>query len=218
MALLVYAHPYPSRSQANRTLLEAVRDLEGLVTHSLYDSYPDFDIDVAKEQAALSAANVIVWQHPMHWYSVPSLLKHWFDKVLLRGWAYGTGGTALHGKQCLWVTTTGGDERAFSPEGMHSFPFASFVPVIEQTARFCGMHWQPPVVLHSAHRTSSLDLGLAAQRYRQSLSQLITEFETKPALEAKARAESEARAASAAGSQAASQETSAADATLEGAQ
>ena len=89
--------------------------------------------------------------HPLFWYSVPALLKHWIDKVLAYGWAYGEGGTALAGKHCLWVPTTGGDEQAYTPSGIHAHPFASFVPAIEQTARFCGMHWEPPHVVHDAN-------------------------------------------------------------------
>nr|WP_230544290.1 NAD(P)H-dependent oxidoreductase [Escherichia coli] len=34
----------------------------------------------------------------MQWYSIPPLLKLWIDKVFSHGWAYGHGGTALHGK------------------------------------------------------------------------------------------------------------------------
>src|SRR5688572_14060703 len=90
--LLIYAHPYPDRSIANRKLLEAVDGLQGVAIRSLYDLYPTFDIDVSSEQKALRGAQVVVLQHPMYWYSVPSLLKHWFDKVLARGFAYGQGG------------------------------------------------------------------------------------------------------------------------------
>jgi glutathione-regulated potassium-efflux system ancillary protein KefF len=173
MVVLVFAHPYPDRSRANRRLLEAVSDLDGLDVHSLYDTYPSFDIDVPAEQAALERAQVIVWQHPMYWYSVPGLLKHWFDKVLVRGWAYGDGGTALRGKRCLWVTTTGGDELAFSESGMHSRPFAAYVPVVEQTAVFCGMHWEEPIVMQGAHRVSDAALDAAAATYRARLTGLI---------------------------------------------
>jgi glutathione-regulated potassium-efflux system ancillary protein KefF len=172
MIALIYAHPYPDRSRANRILLEAVRDLPALELRSLYDLYPDFGIDVEAEQALLLEADLIVWQHPLYWYSVPGLMKHWFDKVLARGWAYGEDGDALAGKTCLWVTTTGGDEAAFSPEGMHAFPFGAFVPPIEQTARFCQMHWAPPLVLHGAHRVGIQGLRAAAERYRHTLSTL----------------------------------------------
>jgi glutathione-regulated potassium-efflux system ancillary protein KefF len=183
MALLVYAHPYPDRSRANRTLIEAVSDLPGLQVHSLYDQYPGFDIDVLTEQALLSEHELLIWQHPMYWYSVPGLLKHWFDTVLVRGWAYGAGGTALHNKRCLWVCTTGGDTSAFTSDGMHAFGFDSFVPAIQQTARFCGMKWQEPLVVHSAHRASLDDLKQTALNYRIQLKGLI---ELEPSRQMKA--------------------------------
>src|SRR5690349_11399625 len=145
MFALIYAHPYPDRSRANRALLGAVAGLPEPEVRSLYDLYPDFGIDVEAEQELLLKAQLIVWQHPLYWYSVPGLLKHWFDKVLARGWAYGEGGTALRGKRCLWVSTTGGDAASFSAAGMHQHPFASFVAPVEQTARFCGMEWLEPI-------------------------------------------------------------------------
>jgi glutathione-regulated potassium-efflux system ancillary protein KefF len=172
---LVFAHPYPARSRANRALLDSVRDLEGVELHSLYDEYPDFDIDVQREQAALVSASIIVWQHPVYWYTVPGLLKHWFDKVLLRGFAYGEGGTALRGKRCLWVATAGGDDDAYSAAGMHGHPFETFVPVVEQTALFCGMRWEPPIVLKSSHRVSGAELERASREYRARLSTLLAD-------------------------------------------
>ena len=166
---LVFAHPYPNRSRANRTLIAAVRDLPGVEVRSLYDLYPDFGIDIEAEQAALARARIVVLQHPLYWYSVPGLLKHWFDKVLAHGWAYGEGGNALEGKTCFWVASTGGDDHAFSSSGMHAHPFASFIPPIEQTARFCKMQWEPPLLLHGAHRVSDQALSEHAQRYRERL-------------------------------------------------
>lgn len=174
MICLVYAHPYPNRSRANRALLEAVRDVPGIEIRSLYDLYPDFGIDIELEQEALSRADLIVWQHPLYWYSVPGLMKHWFDKVLAHGWAYGEGGTALQSKACLWVTTTGGDEAAFLPTGMHAHVFSSFVPPVEQTARFCGMRWEPPLIVHGAHRVPDRVLAEQAASYRDRLITLST--------------------------------------------
>jgi glutathione-regulated potassium-efflux system ancillary protein KefF len=173
---LVFAHPYPNRSRANRTLLAAVRDVPGVEVRSLYDLYPDFGIDIEAEQAALARAQIVVFQHPLYWYSVPGLLKHWFDKVLAHGWAYGEGGNALEGKACFWVASTGGDDNAFSKSGMHAHPFASFVAPIEQTARFCKMQWEPPFLLHGAHRISDQALSEQAQRYRDRLLTLSARF------------------------------------------
>ena len=120
-------------------MMEAVADAPGVEVRSLYAMYPDFGIDVEAEQDALVRAKLIVLQHPLYWYTVPGLMKHWFDKVLARGFAYGDGGRALHGKRCLWVVTTGGDEHAFSDEGMHRRSFESYLTPIRQVAEFCGI-------------------------------------------------------------------------------
>jgi glutathione-regulated potassium-efflux system ancillary protein KefF len=159
--LVVFAHPYPSRSRACAALLAALEGLEQAQVRSLYDRYPDFDVDAAAEQEALERAGLVVLLHPMYWYGAPGLLKHWFDTVLVKGWAHGRGGTALAGKDCLWVVTTGGDEEAFTPSGRHAHPFADFVAPIEQTARYCGMNWLPPHAVHGAHELS--DEALAAR-------------------------------------------------------
>src|SRR5687768_12986761 len=107
--LVLQAHPYPDRSRANRALERAIEGIPGVDIRSLYDLYPDFSIDVAAEQSALLACSVVVWQHPLSWYTVPALLKLWFEKVLTTGWAYGEGGRAIAGKRCLWVVTTDTD-------------------------------------------------------------------------------------------------------------
>lgn len=179
MILIIHAHPYPQHSRACRALLEAARDLADVEVRSLYDLYPDFDIDAAAEQAALTRAGAVVWLHPIYWYSVPAMLKHWFEVVLVRGWAYGQDGDALRGKRCLWVATTGGDDAAYSPGGMHEKPFGKFTPPIEQTARFCGMQWLPPVVVHGAHTVSDSQLLAAAQDFRRRLVALQGELQNE---------------------------------------
>ena len=177
---LVFAHPYPQRSRANRSLLEAVRDLPEVQVRSLYDLYPDFAIDVEVEQEALSRARIVVWQNPIYWYSVPPLLKLWFDKVLAYGWAYGEGEQALRGKVCQWVTTTGGDPAAWRLQGQHGHPFERFVTPIEQTANFCGMRWESPLVVYGSHRISSAQLHQAGHDYRERLLALVARESGEP--------------------------------------
>lgn len=171
--VVVYAHPYPDRSRANRVLFDAVRSLDRVDARPIYDLYPDFDIDIEAEQKALAAAHTIVWQHPLYWYTVPALLKLWWEKVLAHGWAYGEGGRQLVGKRCLWVATTGGDDASYGEGGMHQLPFSSFEPVVAQTARFCGMQWLEPVVVHAAHRIGDEELFRWAGVYRERLLSLF---------------------------------------------
>jgi glutathione-regulated potassium-efflux system ancillary protein KefF len=170
---LIYAHPYPDRSRANRVLLASVKDMPGLEVRSLYDLYPDFSIDVEAEREALLRSDIIVWQTPFYWYGLPALMHLWIEKVLAHGWAYGQGGTAVRGKTALWATTTGAPLAAYEPGQIHGHPFDTYVPAISQTARFCGMRWAgPPVTVHGAHRVSDDDLVEAGERYRARLDAL----------------------------------------------
>lgn len=147
MILIIYAHPYPHHSHANKRMLEQARTLEGVEIRSLYQLYPDFNIDIAAEQEALSRADLIVWQHPMQWYSIPPLLKLWIDKVLSHGWAYGHGGKALHGKHLLWAVTTGGGESHFEIGAHPGFDVLS--QPLQATAIYCGLNWL--TVCHALH-------------------------------------------------------------------
>lgn len=175
MILIIHAHPYPSRSRATHALLQAALTLPEVTVHSLYERYPDFDIDIAAEQAALTRAHLTVWLHPLYWYSVPGMMKHYFDKVLALGFAYGgnqegTGrGHALRGKHCLWAPSTGGDNEAYSTTGIHANAFAEFATPIEMTARFCGMFWQPPFAVHGAHVISDDELSTKADAFKLRL-------------------------------------------------
>ena len=170
--LVVHAHPYPKRSRAGRALLDAVRDLPDLTVRSLYDLYPDFGIDVATEQQALRDASAVVWQSPFYWYGVPSLLTLWFEKVLDHGFAYGPDARGVAGKPLLWVTTTGTPLSAYRVDDIHHQPFEAFVPPVQETARFCGMHWQPPIIVHGAHEISDEELATHANTYRTRVQAL----------------------------------------------
>lgn len=175
--VVIHAHPRPGHSVITRDLLQVFQAEPGVDCRSLYELYPDFDIDVAAEQQALLRASLIVWVAPVHWYGVPALMKHWIDEVLLHGWAYGSGGTALQGKTVWWVCSAGAPQIAYAAGGVHMRPFADFVPPIEHTARFCGMGWLPPFVVYGGHSTppdrrvaQARQLALRFAQHREQLA------------------------------------------------
>jgi glutathione-regulated potassium-efflux system ancillary protein KefF len=167
--LILYAHPSHHLSRVNRRLIDAAQSLPNVTLHDLYECYPDFHIDVAQEQTLLAEADLIVFQHPVQWYSMPSLLKEWVDVVLEDGWAYGPGGTALHGKDFWLVVSTGGVHESYDTGAYHGHPFAAFLPPYRQTAALCGMRWQEPLILHGARQASDAAIGAHAQDYLHRL-------------------------------------------------
>jgi glutathione-regulated potassium-efflux system ancillary protein KefG len=92
--LILLAHPSYNRSNANKALIQALRKVEGLRVHDLYQQYPNMFIDVPYEQRLLLEHDIIVFQHPLYWYSCPAILKEWMDQVLEYGFAFGPDGNA----------------------------------------------------------------------------------------------------------------------------
>lgn len=128
-------------------MADAIAGLDGVSTVDLYAEYPDFQIDIDREQQRLRSHDVIVFQHPLYWYSTPSILKEWQDLVLEYGFAYGSHGTALQGKIFLDALTAGGAEAAYRAEGYNHFTIRELLHPLEQTALLCGMVYLPPFAL-----------------------------------------------------------------------
>jgi glutathione-regulated potassium-efflux system ancillary protein KefG len=170
--LILFAHPALEKSRVNRRLADAVRDLEGVTFNDLYECYPEFDVDVGREQELLLAHDLIVLQHPFYWYSTPALLKQWEDLVLAHGWAYGTDGTALEGKTVLSTITTGGREEAYQIGGHNRFTIRQLLAPIEQTAYLCGMEYLPPFVTHGTHHMTPDEIARHSDDYRQVIEAL----------------------------------------------
>jgi putative NADPH-quinone reductase len=169
--VVYFAHLDIERSVINRKLCDAVRDLPQVNFRDLHELYPEFFIDVAKEQTVLRDADLIVFQHPIYWYGAPAIFKHFLDTVLLRGFAYGPEGTALQGKDFLLVVSTGAAAEEYQTGGIHHYPFEEFIRPIEQIVRFCGMQYLPPLVLHGGHSLSQDVIDAHAARYRRMLEE-----------------------------------------------
>jgi len=173
--LVLVAHPQKEQSRVNRQLELAARAVAAkgpgsVVVRDLYALYPDYLIDVAAEQAALSKAQLLVWQLPVHWYGPTPLLKLWMAEVLAFGWAYGPSGEALRGKDLWLVASTGGPEDSYHPASYNRYFFDAFMPPLEQTAALCGMRFLPPLVLHGAHRAGDAEVQSHAAVYSERLA------------------------------------------------
>jgi glutathione-regulated potassium-efflux system ancillary protein KefF len=186
--LVLVAHPQIEHSHVNHRLMRAaaLAAPPRIEVRDLYALYPDYLIDVPAEQALLASARLVVWQHPIHWYGMPPMMKLWLDEVFTFGWAYGPGGDRLRGKDLWLVASTGGPQESYRPEGTNRYFFDAFLPPYEQTAALAGMRFLPPLLIHGAHRVGEAELSAHEQTYAQRLSSFpdwpeITELEPEQA-------------------------------------
>lgn len=168
--LIVLAHPDLAHSRINAPLAAGVADVPGVTVRHLDALYPDGAIDIEAEQRELEAADTIVLQYPTYWYSTPGLLKTWLDTVLLRGWAYGSSAPGvLKGKGLRVVTSTGGIEAAYSPEGFHGWEIDDVLIPLKAIARRLGMRWLEPLVVHGVRDVTPDELDGYVANYRRML-------------------------------------------------
>lgn len=173
--LILFAHPALEKSRINIKLAAAVKKLSDITFNNLYENYPDFYIDVVKEQQMLLMHDIIVWQHPFYWYSSPALLKEWFDLVLQHGFAYGEKGRALEGKKVLSIVSTGGRSEVYTREGRNHYSIIQFLVPFKQSANLCRMEYLPPYIIHGSHSITEAEIDQHVMQYVQLLSDLRDE-------------------------------------------
>ena len=145
--LVVSGHPDYKHSLANRAILDEFHRLVPSAEIIYLDAlYPDFNIDVETEQKRLLEADTVIFEFPFWWYSAPSLMRRYFEMVLSHGFAYGSTGTALHGKRLILSFTTGAPEVAYSPEGYQHYDIGAFIPQFKALSNLCGFVWEEPEI------------------------------------------------------------------------
>jgi len=170
--LILFAHPALQNSRVNRNLIKYVTDIDGVTFHDLYEVYPDFNIDVTHEQNLLLEKDIIIFHHPLLWFSMPAILREWMDLVLQHMWAYGKTGMALKGKKLFNVTTVGGRESLFQHDGFHGNTIMEFFAPIRQAARVCGMDYLPPFAVYGTRTITKEEIEKEGENYQKLLISL----------------------------------------------
>lgn len=143
--------------------------------------------DVAAEQRKLLWADAVILQFPLWWFSMPAILKGWFERVYAYGFAYGVGphggerwgdrygdGT-LRGRRALVSVTIGGREPHYSPRGVNGALEDVLFPIQHGTLFYPGMSVLEPFAIYQADRLTPEHWPDIAARYRARLRGLFTD-------------------------------------------
>ncbi|MPZ93300.1 MAG: flavodoxin family protein [Propionibacteriales bacterium] len=138
--------------------------------------------DIRAEQDKLDWADTVVLQFPLWWYGMPAILKGWFDRIFVKGYAYGVrdpehpdrtlryGEGKLTGKRALVVVTTGSPEAALGPRGINGQLDQVLFPLLHGTLWYVGMSVLPPVAVYGADRMSPEQYAMAAAQVVQRVT------------------------------------------------
>ena len=165
--LVLVFHPNMAASRVNRALAERAESLgDDVVVRRMYDLYPGFRIDIAAEQQAMEAADRIVLQFPILVLQ-PALLKKWEDDVLTYGWAYGSTGNALAGKELLVACSPGSSK--YGRESDYIYTVHEFLRPFQASANLCSLTYLKPFLTIGAMAISDEDLAKRVEDYETTL-------------------------------------------------
>ncbi|MGG4217960.1 NAD(P)H-dependent oxidoreductase [Paenibacillus jamilae] len=167
--LVIVVHPDLAESRINKRWMQELKKQSSVTVHNLYEVYPDEQINVANEQKLLEQHDRIVLQFPFYWYSSPPLLKKWLDKVLTYGWAYGSEGDKLQGKELLIALSAASVEENYQRDGRNRYTIEELLRPFESTSLMIGVKLLPYFVQYGAGALTDEQLEQSAQKYVQAV-------------------------------------------------
>jgi putative NADPH-quinone reductase len=169
--LINLVHPNIDESRVNKFLSQTAQKEENVTINNLYAKYPDFKIDVQKEQELLLQNDVIIFQFPMYWLSSPALLKEWLDVVFTYNFAYGEN-YKLEGKKFVIAVSVGGLEADYSLIENNKYTVEDYLVPFIGTANYTKMDYQNPFITYETFVISDEQLEESAKNYIEYIKSL----------------------------------------------
>lgn len=136
---------------------------------------------INEEQDKLEWCDLMIWQFPLWWFSVPGIMKGWVDRVFAMGRVYGSGRIydtgVFIGKRALLSLTTGGPQEDYIDGGLQGDLTGILRPILRGILQFTGFSVLQPHVVHGPARMSADDRHLELERWQSRLDDIFSEPE-----------------------------------------
>jgi NAD(P)H dehydrogenase (quinone) len=133
-----------------------------------------FAPEVRREIERLMAADLLILQFPMWWWSVPAILKGWMDRVFAFGVTYGPGRTwdngVMRGRRAMLSFTTSAPAETFLPDGKNGDMERILWPIHGGLLGVCGYDVLPPFIAHAVAFIDERARTALLERYRERLA------------------------------------------------
>lgn len=132
-----------------------------------------YSAEIAREQARVDEADLMILTFPLWWGGVPAILKGWFDRVLSYGFAYRDGrrfeSGYLRGRSAILGVVTGGTPKRFSAGGTYGPIEEVLWPTQHCMIEYLGLKVAEPFVAYAAPRISDA----ARREYLRSWTEVM---------------------------------------------
>lgn len=138
-----------------------------------------FSSEIETELQKIEWCDLMIWQFPLWWFSVPAMLKGWVDRVFAMKRVYGGGREyyqgAFKGKKAMLSFTCGASEEMFQPGGLNGDLNGVLKPIHRGMLQFPGFDVLEPHVVYSPARISDEDRQRELKRYAHRLEHIEKE-------------------------------------------
>ncbi|GAB3223261.1 NAD(P)H-dependent oxidoreductase [Spirosoma arcticum] len=138
-----------------------------------------FAADIERELQKVEWCDLMIWQFPLWWFSVPGILKGWVDRVFVMGRAYGNGKIyetgVFRGKKALLSLTTGGTAESYQPDGTNGDLSGILRPLHRGVLEFTGFSVLSPHVVYGPARQSEQEINALVANYETRLRMIWEE-------------------------------------------
>jgi NAD(P)H dehydrogenase (quinone) len=135
-----------------------------------------FADDIQGEQDKMNAADMLILQFPLWWFSVPAILKGWIDRVLAVGVLYDRerrySNGVFKGRRAMLSFSTGGPSSAYAPGGISGHMDIVLWPLQNGILNFLGYDVLPPFIAEGMGRADAEARQVILDAYAARLKNL----------------------------------------------
>jgi putative NADPH-quinone reductase len=140
-----------------------------------------YTADILEEQDKVARADLLVFQFPLWWYSVPAIVKGWAERVLSKGFAYGNNNMfedgLLCGKRAMLSVTTGGTRDELDADRRYTGTVEEFLrPFSGGVLAFCGFEVLDPFITYAAASIGNDGRLAEIQRLAERIDTIVSQF------------------------------------------
>ena len=134
--------------------------------------------DIKDEIGKIQWADILIFQFPIWWSSIPAILKGWIDRVFLpgivhniaEGKMYNTG--LLKGKKAMLSFTTGATKEIYSSEGPHGDINEILKYLTHNTLELTGLEVLPSFTIFGPATISHDEVERELKKFEKTINSL----------------------------------------------
>lgn len=134
--------------------------------------------DAKAEMDKVAWADLIIFQFPIWWTSMPAILKGWIDRVFYNGFAFNAAENKIYdegllkGKKSMLSFTTGAPQVVYSAQGPHGDIKSLLTYITHGMLEFVGMEVLPSFGLFGPITLSEEEVNAEIEKFKGLIKKL----------------------------------------------